>query len=298
MSHPPLSPGRAAPPRTDVELRPIIGADVRRAAAEFLRTHVNARVSAADWLASIDVPWQVDRADAGLVLMAGNEVVGAHLAFYSERVIRGRRERFCSLGAWAVLPEYRFHGLRLLKELLAQEDYHFTDLSPSPTVAALNRRLGFRDLDSTTALVVNLPWPVRGTISSDPTVIERTLTGRDLQLYRDHRAAPAARHVVLLRGDAWCYVMFRKDRRKRLGLFATILYVSHPHVFRAMYRRLARHLLVRHGAVATLLEAHVDAHRPWPAVKVPTPRARMFRSRSLGAADIDYLYSELACMKW
>ena len=297
MSHVPLSPGRDVGSKSDVEMRPIIGADVRRA-AEFLHAHLNPRVSAADWAASVDVPWEVDRPDAGLMLVDGDEVVGAHLAFYSERVIDGRRERFCSLGAWCVLPEYRFQGLRLLKALLAQEGYHFTDLSPSPAVAALNRRLGFRDLDTTTALALNLPWPGRGRISSDPALIERTLTGRELELYRDHRAAPAARHVVLVHGDEWCYVMFRKDRRKRLPLFATILYVSHPHLFGAMARPLARHLLVRHGALATLLEAHVVANRPWPSVELPKPRPRMFRSSSLDAADIDYLYSELACMKW
>jgi hypothetical protein len=279
-------------------MRPIVDADVRRSAAEFLHAHLNSRVSAADWAASLDVPWEVDRPDAGLVLLDGDRVVGAHLAFYSERVIAGRRERFCSLGAWCVLPEYRFHGLRLLKALLAQDGYHFTDLSPSPAVAALNRRLGFRDLDTTTALELNLPWPGRGTISSDPARIERTLTGRELELYRDHKAAPVARHLVLQRGDEWCYVMFRKDRRKRLPLFATILYVSHPRLFRAMARPLARHLLVRHGAFATLLEAHVVAHRPWPSVELPTPRPRMFRSPSLDAADIDYLYSELTCMRW
>jgi len=298
VTHLPLSSGRDVGSRTDVDLRPIIGADVRRAAAEFLHAHLNSRVPAADWAASVEVPWEVDRADAGLVLMAAGEVVGAHLAFYSERVLGGRRERFCSLGAWCVLPEYRFHGLRLLKELLAQDGYHFTDLTPSPAVAALNRRLGFRDLDTTTALAINLPWPSRGTISSDPALIERTLGGRELQLYRDHRAAPAARHLVLLRGDECCYVMFRKDRRKRLPLFATILHVSNPRLFRAMARPLARHLLVRHGALATLLEAHVVAHRPWPSLTVPTPRPRMFRSPTLGAGDIDYLYSELACMKW
>ena len=40
-----------------------------------------------------------------------------------------------------------------------QDGYHFTDLSPSGNVVALNRRLGFTQLDTATALVPNLPWP-------------------------------------------------------------------------------------------------------------------------------------------
>jgi hypothetical protein len=286
--------------KTGVQLRPITDADVRRA-AEFLHANLNSRASAADWAASVDVSWDVDRPNAGFMLLDGETVVGVHFAFYSERVIDGTRERFCNMGAWCVLPEYRFHSLRLLKALLAQEGYQFTDLSPSPAVAALNSRLGFRFLDTRTALVPNLPWPSwpgRSVISSDPALIERTLTGRELELYRDHKAAPVARHLVLLRGDEWCYVVFRRDRRKQLPLFASILYVSHPQRFRAMARPLARHLLLRHGAVAALVEHHVVEHHPRLSFELPKPRPRMFRSPHLEPAQIDYLYSELVCMKW
>jgi hypothetical protein len=281
--------------KTGVELRPITDADVRRA-AEFLHANLNSRAPVADWEASVDVPWDVDRPNAGFMLLDGDTVVGAHLALYAERVVDGVRERFCNLGAWCVLPDYRFHSLRLLKALLAQDGYQFTDLSPSPAVAALNSRLGFRSLDTRTALVPNLPG--RGRISSDPALIERTLSGRELELYRDHKAAPVARHVVLLRGAEWCYVVFRKDRRKRLPLFASILYVSNPELFRARARALARHLLLRHGALAMLVERHVVDYEPRLSRQLPKPRPRMFRSDRLEPAQIDYLYSELACMKW
>jgi hypothetical protein len=232
------------------------------------------------------------------MLLDGAAVVGAHLAFYSERTVDGRPERFCNLGAWCVLPDHRFHALRLLKALLAQDGYHFTDLSPSGSVVGLNERLGFRFLDTTTTVVPNLPWPGRGRISCDPALIERTLTGAELQLYRDHARAAAARHVLLMRGGEWCYVIFRKDRRKGLPLFASILHVSNPELFRAMARPLARHLLLRHGAAATLIERAVVEHRPRLSLTVESPRRKMFRSPSLEPAQIDYLYSELVCLSW
>ena len=78
-----------------------------------------------------------------MLLDADGAIVGAHLAFYSEREIDGRAERFCNLGAFCVREEHRFHSLRLLKALLAQDGYHFTDLSPSGNVVELNRRLKF-----------------------------------------------------------------------------------------------------------------------------------------------------------
>ena len=141
-----------------VRVAPINDADVP-AVADFLHANLNGRVSADHWAEALDVPWEVERPNAGFMLLDEGDVVGVQLAFYSERLIEGRRERFCNLGAWCVLPDYRFHGLRLLKSALDQEGYHFTDLSPSGNVVDINSRLDFRFLDTSTVLVPNLPWP-------------------------------------------------------------------------------------------------------------------------------------------
>ena len=140
--------------------------------------------------------------------------------------------------------------------------------------------------------------PGRGRISSDPALIERTVTGSDLERYRDHAAAGAAHHVVLIRGDEWCYVVFRRDRRKGLPLFASVLYVSNPALFQAMARPFARHLLIRHGALATLAEDRIVGYRPRLSLRLRSPRRKMFRSPSLAPSQIDYLYSELVCVSW
>lgn len=283
-----------------IQVRAIADADVP-AVAEFLHQNLNRRVSPEAWARAVRVPWKVAAPNHGFLLRDGERVVGANLAFYSERLIDGRPERFCNLGAWCVLPEYRFHGVRLLKALLAQPDLHFTDLSPSGSVVGINERLGFAHLDTTTALVPNLPWPTlpgRGRLSADPERIERTLAGADLEIYRDHAAAPAARHLLLTRGERWCYVVFRRDRRKGLPLFATILYVSDPELFHAMARRVGRRLLLRHGVLATLAELRVVRRRPRLSVRVARSRPRMFRSNRLGADQVDYLYSELVCVAW
>jgi hypothetical protein len=283
-----------------VSLHPITDADLPRVGA-FLQRNLNHRVSAEHWASSLQVPWAIEKPNSGFMLLDDGAVVGAHLAFYSEREIDGRRERFCNLGAWCVLPEHRFHSLRLLKALLAQDGYHFTDLSPSGNVVGLNRRLRFRVLDTEVAFVPNLPWPSwprRDVISSDPALIERTLSGRDLELYRDHAGASAGRHLVLIRRGEWCYVVFRKERRKGLPLFARVLYVSNPDLLRRMERPFARHLLLHHGALATFAEERVVKHRPRLSYGLRSPRQRMFRSPHLEPHQIDYLYSELVCVSW
>lgn len=286
-----------------VRVTPITGADVN-VVAGFLHSELNQRVPAAAWARAVDVPWRLNRGadppNHGFMLVTDTgEIVGAYLAFYSDRVIDGQAERFCNLGAWCVREEYRFHSLRLLKALLAQDGYHFTDLSPSGSVVSINSRLRFELLDTSTALVPNLPWPgPPGRVTADPAVIERTLRGRDLEIYDDHRSCAAARHVVLRAGGEYCYVVFRKDRRRGLPLFASVLYVSDTVVFRKAARAFGRHLLLRHGIPATLAELRVVGHRPWPAMLLGAPRRKMFRSTKLAHDQIDYLYSELTCVAW
>jgi hypothetical protein len=283
-----------------VALAPITQADAGRVGA-FLHAHLNGHVPAEGWERAIRVPWAFDAPNAGFMLLDADDVVGAHLAFYSEREIAGRSERICNLGAFCVLEEHRFHSLRLLKALLAQDGYHFTDLSPSGNVPELNRRLRFRSLDTTTALVPNLPWPSRpgrDVVSADPAVIARTLDSSELAIYRDHAGTSAARHVVLSRGDETCYVMFRKERRRGLPLFASLLHVSHPELLRRMAGPFARHLLLRHGVPATLAEERIAGRAPRLSFPMREHRQKMFRSHTLEPAQIDYLYSELVCVSW
>ena len=270
--------------------------------ARFLHGNLTTRVSTDAWERALQVPWKVSAPNHGFLLRdERGDVVGAYLAFYSERTIDGRVRRFCNLAAWCVLPQHRFHSLKLLKALIAQDGYEFTDLSPSGNVVPINTRLGFAFIDTTTALAPNLPWPSLpggSRITADPVVIENTLTGNDLQIYRDHVGTSAARHVVLIRGDRYCYVIFRTDRRKNLPFFASILYVSDPDLFRAMRRRFQSHLLMRHGVLAMLAELRVVGHRPTLSRLLRRPRRKMFRSADLPERDIDYLYSELTCVSW
>ncbi len=287
------------PPREGVPtLAPICGDDVAEVAA-FLHEHLNSRVSAEKWSAMIVPPWPCDAPNHGFLLRTDVGLVGVHLAFYSTRLVRGREQLFCNLGAWCVLEPYRVHGLRLLRALLAQRAYTFTDLSPSGKVIEVNRRLRFRELDTATALVPNLPWPLlsRARISCDPAVLRRTLTGLDRDIHEDHAKSIAVRHLLLQVGGEHCYVMVRRDSRRGLPVFASVLHVGNPTLFARHDRVVYRHLL-RHGALATLAELRVVGRRPVLSRMLAAPRPKMFLSTALGSDDIDYLYSELSCVAW
>jgi hypothetical protein len=286
--------------RSTTELAPIGQADVR-CVAEFLHEHLNRRVSADAWAAAIVPPWRSPAPNHGFLLRDGGRVVGVYLAFYSTRVLDGRERQVCNLGAWCVLDSHRSQGLRLLRALLAQRELDFTDLSPSGNVVPLNERLGFTRLDTSTALVPNLAWPSwsrRVRVVSDHDEIERVLDPGERQLFRDHRHAAAAHHLVLVAGDEHCYVVARRDRRKNLPLFASLLHVGNPALLARHPMPVRRYLLLRLRAIGTLSELRIVGMRPRLSVMLPAPRAKMFRSRDLGPDSIDYLYSELACVAW
>lgn len=280
-----------------VVLAPITGDDVSEVAA-YLHRALNDRLSAEEWARSMVPSWICDAPNHGFHLRDGGRVVGVALAFYADRLVAGRTERVCNLGAWCVDEPYHSQGLRLLRALLGQRGQHFTDLSPSGNVVALNERLKFRHLDTTTTLVANLPLPsLRVRATADPDRIAAVLTGRERQIFMDHRGAAAARHVVLDVGGRPLYVVHRKDRRKGLPVFASLLHVSEPALLPRAWARLSSHLLAR-GALATLVEDRVAGWTPPGARTIARSRPKMFRSDDLAPEDVDYLYSELTCVAW
>jgi len=242
----------------------------------------------------------VDAPNHGFLLRQGEALVGVYLAFYSERVVEGQARKVCNLAAWCVLEEHRAHGVRLARAMLRQKGYDFVDLSPSGNVVDLNTRLGFEFLDTATALVPNVPLPHRHGVRlvSRPADIERALRGHDLDVYRDHRHARAAWHFVVTVGEESCYVVARRDRRKGLPVFATLLHVSDPAVLARAGHAPYRHLLLRHRTLLTLAERRVAGQPPRISRPLRAPRRRMFRSAHTPSASVDYLYSELTCVPW
>ena len=283
-----------------IALQPILRSDFP-AVGLFLHENLNARIPAQRWVSMMSPSWQIDGPNHGFMLRDGEQIVGVQLAFYSVREAQSVSARFCNVAAFCVLPDYRVHSLRLLRAVLTQPGYCFTDLSPSGNVQPLNLRLGFRKLDTTTALVPNaasLLATGKMRLVTDHNAIAGRLAGVDLRVFRDHRSAAAAEHLMLVDGDRYCYVIFRRDRRKNLPLFATLLHVSDPALFRKGRAQVFRHLLVRCGVLFTLMELRLVGDRPRLSRLLPGHRPKMFRSAELGPDAVDYLYSELTCVSW
>lgn len=283
---------------TPVRVCPVEEADLPEV-GRFLHDHLNPRITAEGWARSLVPTWATDAPGHGVCLRQGDALLGVYAAFFSERPVGGRVLRVCNLAAWCVLEEHRAHALRLLRALLATGCDVYTDLSPSGTAVPIDERLGFGHLDTTTSLRLNVPaWSPRARVRlvTDPARVAALLTGRDAQVYRDHAAARAVRHVVLLVDGAPCYVVYRRVRRKGLPLFASLVHVGAPDLLPRGVARLGAHL-ARSGMPVLLAERRV-AGGPLPASRTVAGRPKLFRGDGVDPGDVDDLYSEITCVAW
>lgn len=283
-----------------VSTRPITAGDAVPIGT-FLHENLNGRVSAEAWMKLILPPWGQPGPNHGFQLVTDDgTVVGAYVAVYSQREIDGNRVDVCNLAAFCVLEVFRAHSFGLIRALLRQHGFVFTDLSPSGNVVAINERLGFRRLDTSTRLVVNLPRPGRRDVrlTGDPAILERVLVDRDALVYRDHQQAPAVEHLLVECDGHYGYLMFRRDRRKGLRLFATPLFVGgRAECIESAWGAIRSHLL-RRGLVFTLAEHRVLGFHTGLGIELGNPRPRMFRGDGTVIHDVDYLYSELTLVAW
>lgn len=282
-----------------ITVRPIRPEDAD-AVARFLHENLNRAVPASAWKKVILPPWSGAEPNHGFQLLHGADVVGAYVAVYKEREGPAGPVPVCNLAAFCVMENYRMHGLRLVRALLAQKDYDFIDLSPSGNVIGLNERLGFQRLDTSTRLVLNLPrLGRRGThVTGNPAALEATLLGRDSDLYQDHRDT-ASRHVLVQQTGRYAYLVFRRDRRKGMPLFASPIFVGGDlDLLEDSWPWVASYLLRRHHLPATLAERRILGFTRGIGVELSDPRPKMIRGSRRTPSAIDYLYSELALVEW
>ena len=162
-------------------LGPITDGDAERVGA-FLNQHLNQRITPQGWAEALLPSWQVDAPNHGFMLVADGEVVGAQLGLLF-RTAHGKWGR-ADLQSCRLL---RARGLSQPEPAGCSRQCCRSAPIASPTCrpAAMSDRsicgLGFRKLDTATALVFNLPWPswAGGTqLITDPKTIAATLTGR------------------------------------------------------------------------------------------------------------------------
>lgn len=278
-----------------IRIEPAVAADFERVAPLF-ELFQNSRITPEQWRSLFHYSWACDRPERGFLLRDGDAIAGFIGTIWSERENAGRREWICNLTSWITRPEYRNQSLLLLKAVTGLSDCTITCLSPSAQLYPLYRRLGFSDLETKLRLIE--PWPTgrcgwRCRITSDQERIATRLSAEDrriLQAHRPHRC----RHLLVQRGDEYCYAIFTQTTGKLHPRAAYLHYLSNATVFLCALDRIKLHLLQTAGTPYIVLPGRL-------ATGLEIPRSRnialgvpfVFRSERLAPPQIDYLFSEL-----
>lgn len=272
-----------------------ITAEILPEFARFLEQHMGHPRSAQEWEKGLLANWTDNRPNYGFILRAEGKVVGGIGALYADRIIRGKRERFCNITSWCVQDEYRKFSMQLAMAVTAQAGFHFTDFSPTKVVAGTLQFLKFSSLDEAVVVMPSFPGGVgRGRMVTDAGEIARLIPEALAADWRAHVQYPWLSHALLGAPGDWCHVIYRIGRFKGLAS-ARVVYLSDTANFE-------RHLGVIRNAMfwRGIFSLHVE--RRWLSGAPFLSKVRsgfnpkQYRSETLQPADIDYLFSETVAL--
>jgi acetoacetyl-CoA synthetase len=243
----------------------------------------------------------------GWVLVDGGDIVGFVGTILSERTIRGEMVRLCNTSSWIVKPEYRAHSLALHAKAIADQSVTVTNLSPTAQVLKLLEKLGFTLMDKSERIILPVVTPRtfmdNCEILTKSDAVQVALKGENLRFFRDHQL-PFNHHVLLRMAGADCYLMMNRTLKTIRGdlrlPFARVHHISAPEIF----VRYLEKLVVRVAASLKVVAMIVDDRMlrgtvPWHSFMRPGgKRNAAFRSKRLGAEDIDGLYTEATILNY
>jgi len=242
----------------------------------------------------------------GYLLLDGEDVVGFLATTFSERTIRGQKERFCNMSNWIVKDAFRRQSLTLLSKVLALKGVTVTNLSPTPAVLKICEKLGFTPYDKSERIILPSAAPrlwKRVEIITESTVIEGALGGELGRIFRDHQL-PYNRHALVRAPEGDSYVMMNRSPKAVNGRLrvpmARVHHVSAPEIFLEHVDRLVNAVVARFGVAGMIVdERMLRGRKVWHSFARPGgPRTGAFRSDTLGPDDIDGLYSEAVLLNY
>jgi hypothetical protein len=272
-------------------IEPVTGATLPEF-ARFLHENLQTGRTTAEWTRGLQNQWAAEQPNHGFVVRDAGSIVGGIGAYYADRIVNGRPERFCNITSWCVLDAFRQQSMRLAMAVVSQGDWHYTDFSPTKVVGATLRFFKFKELDERVAVILNLPgFSFAGKkVLHKPDEIASELEAGALKIYRDHAPYPWLNHVLVGSSGNWCHVIYKRRVFKGMPA-AGVLYLSDRDVFSKCFGVLGAHFLLR-GLVSTHVECRFLDSVPKPFAVRSGFNPKLFLSTTLSDKDVDYLYSE------
>jgi len=249
-----------------------------------------------DWALLFANNWKSPEDFCGYLLLDGGEVSGFLGLLFSTRTIDGKLERFCNMTSWIVREPYRPQSLRLLFEALKLKDLTITNFTPSTTVAAILRKVGFTELKNSQRLL--FPNPVAAISSSryrctfELDAIRQPLNENDRTIFDDHRNLPC-RHVLVSSEKDYCYLVLKNRIHRHLPV-ARVHYASNPAVLSDAIDSVRNKICWKLKLAGLIVDdRYLGGVKLKFAAEYPQQCPTFFRSRTVGEDDIDTLYSEM-----
>lgn len=272
-------------------LRPALPEDLPRL-VPFVTAQMPGGRPLAYYQRAMSTRWASSHPNIGYLLESEGEVVGCFFGIYSVRTIRGRAERICNLSSWCVAPSHRNASVDLVKAMLRQPGVTFTALAATRELQEFWRRMRLSLLDHGMWVFppVAAPQGLRPLrVVTDPDALAQALDPEECRLLADH-AIYGCRGAVLRDGDRRCFLILQRRQWSRFG-FAYVLHASDWDFAAGHLLTLARVAWRLFRTPLVGMDQRRLARRPLLAR--PIPRDTFFLSPTLGAQDLDSLYSEV-----
>ena len=280
-----------------VQLEHIEPEDFDEIYAEFLEDD-DPRFSREDWqrLFSLSGDGEASR-QLGYRLDKAGRTVGILGTVFSQQAIGDRMEQFCNLHSWFVKPEYRGYSLLLLRPILKLRDYTITDFTPTDDVCKIERRLGFRGLDSTVRILPPLPLWSRYEALECHEGNEISVDGLDAATQRivvDPRVSHLHRFAFSKKGETSVVICSRVTLHWRP--YCYIVHVQNPD-FLAKNSLLIRARLCRalDSSFVAVDDRLLTSPIPW-SIALPRRTRQLFRSNRLSPHQISPVFTEVSAL--
>ncbi len=258
----------------------------------------NLHDSQADYRPLFSTQWAKHTEACGFVMEDTGCIVGILGTLFSDRLIGGQRERFCNLHTWFVKEEHRGHSLALMRPVTRLRNCTITDLSPSPAVVQISRRLGFQILDSQLTLLLPVRFRSQTQVAfSSPDDHCHLLSEADQQILTDHADLPCERLLVTTPTGKSCLIVYRIiPQRFR---YCYLHYVSDLELFQEHSIAIRRELSSRSGCrFVAVNRRSLGSKRIPKSYTLPVGIPQLYKSQTVNPSKIDTLYSEVLINNW
>jgi hypothetical protein len=194
--------------------------------------------------------------------------------------------------SWCVAEKHRRLSLSLLRAMLDQPGYTFTNFSPTPGVAKILERCDFVQLDSVKYLIpaVAAGAPTgRARIAYRPEEVRALLSEDERKMFDDHSRYRCGQFAISSSGRQ-CYVV--TVRRGKRGLnFADVLYASRPELLEEHLGSLSMRASLHHRTPVLGVDSRYLRRSPRLAYQLPRPS--YFLGNGVSASNVAAIYSEI-----